>query len=181
LNSTFSFDQFDPQNTSNCCDFIQKYGNYWLVLRKTYADITSNYLLLLFIDFEASEFNMLQMEMVHTGDVESISFDKEKKWNFAIKTCERIDNEGYVSFIIFCHVTEDMRIVIDRSKTRIMEHWKYEKLCGEKLFSVCKETDDAITYRSINVNDRSIIEEFKLDFNWPVFSDKVLSVSFLFM
>jgi hypothetical protein len=173
LNSTSLFDQFGSQNTSTTWSFIQKYGNSWLVLRESRDDITSNYLLLLFIDFESSEFNMLQMEMVHTGVVESISFDQKDKQKFAIKMSEYIDNEGYVYFIIFGHVTEDMRIVIDHSQTRITKTWKYEKLCGPKLFSVCRETDEAITYRSINVNDRSIIEEFKLDFNWPVFSDKI--------
>jgi hypothetical protein len=146
------------------------------VLRENHADISSNYLLLLFIDFEASKFNMLQMEMVHTGVVESISFDKKDKNKFAIKMSEYINNEGYVYFIIFGHVTEDIRIVIYHSQTRITQDWKYEKLCGLKLFSICKETDEAITYRSINVNDRSIIEEFKLDFNWPAFSDKIPSV-----
>lgn len=142
---------------------MQNYGNYWLVLREKNEVIDTNELLLLVIDFEASQFSMTEKKTINTGIVEGLAFDQNDKRKFAIKVHEYVDGQGYTYFVTLGHITEDMRIVIDHPKIKLKKEWDYEKLCGQKFFGICTESDVSPAYYSINTENETLIKEFEFE------------------
>lgn len=141
--------------------FVQNYGSYGLVLN--FNHMATNRLLLISIAFETCEFSVVRRESLKSGFVLGFCFDQMDARKFAIKIGG--SNEEQADFMVRGCVTEDKRILLERSMT--LEGWKYEKLSGDKYFGICKEAPGTLTYRSMNVNSGESVEEFELDFDWP--------------
>lgn len=88
------------------CSFLQNYGTYWLVLFEEYGDVWTHGLLLVFIDFATSEFNVVKVTAVNPGRVDGAVFDQKDKRKFAIKV--RGSDGGFTYSVVCGDVTDDM-------------------------------------------------------------------------
>lgn len=76
-------------DTGVTCNFIQNYGDYWLVLVEKNDDFWIYDLLILFIDFKLSKFRVFSVETKNSGTVDGVVFNQKISANLLSKCAEK--------------------------------------------------------------------------------------------